>query len=147
MPCNLKDQHGHILSCMPHPINPIPASSAFKSMKLVFMPPFPVPCSEDVFSSLPFSYPASLLSAFWHTPTLLFSSLNLTLYLFLQTKSFCNFHVFHTCYPISHSPLEHNHILATQPQMPPHTSFQPSTEAAALGNSSSTSASPCLERK
>lgn len=72
MLCNLKDQHSHILSCMPHPINPIPASSAFKAMKLVFMPPFPVPCSEGVFSSLPFSYSANLLSAFWHTPTILF---------------------------------------------------------------------------
>lgn len=59
----------------------------FKAMKLAFMPPFPVPCSEDVFSSLLFSYSLSLLAAFWHIPTLLFSSLNLIPYLFLQNPS------------------------------------------------------------
>lgn len=77
---------------------------------------------------LPWGFTLCLLA---HT-TLLFSSL----YILLETKCFCNFHVFHTCHPISHSPLEHDLISATQPQMPPHTSFQPSTEEAALGSSS-----------
>lgn len=40
-------------------------------------------------------------------------------YLLFQTKSFCTFHMFHMCSLISNSPLEHNCILAIQPQMPP----------------------------
>lgn len=131
MLCNLKHWHSHILSCVSQLIIQFLLHQLSREWSL-FIPPFPMCCSEDAFSSLLFSYPESLLSASWHTPTLLFSSL----YLLLWTKIFCSFHVFHTCNPISHSPLELKHIPSTQPQMPPHTSFQWSTEVAALGSSS-----------
>lgn len=100
---------------MPHPTNPIPASSAFKVMKLAFMPPFPVPCSEDAFSSLMLQV-SSCPPAHTYTTFLIPQPHP---YLLFQTKSFCAFHVFHTCSPISHSPLEHNPIPPTQPQTPP----------------------------
>lgn len=92
---------------------------------------------------LPHEFTFSLLAHTYAT----FLTHQLTPHLVLQTKPFCNFDVFRMCYPVSHSPLKHNHILAPQPQVPPLTSFQLSTEATALGNSSSTAVSPWGKNK
>lgn len=131
MQCNLKHQHSHIWSCMPHSVNPAPASSTFKGMKLVNSSLSCVLFWGCILFSLPhFSYPESLLWLLAHS----YSTFLIPLPTFMN-KILLQF----SC--ISHMPphrslLPWTHISATQPQMPPHTSFQTSTEVAALGSSS-----------
>lgn len=78
--------------------------------------PFPECCSDDTFSSLPFSYSESLLCLLAHTT---YSTSLIPLPTFMN-KILLQFSLISQTPPISHPPLEHSHIPATQPQIPPH---------------------------